>query len=229
MTIESAFEARADVFVDPVTAQGYGAQTFHFGVTNKFEATAIRQAKIADQEIKITFREPASSFRQAIGGSNLMASAQEQPFENLGGRAVILHQESTWHYVGLFTASALWLYYAAYMYRARKRQQRRVEVFDSSLRGDLDRALSQNEFQMAMTRDNAWRGLAPVWVAATLWIVVIFHLKGAVFWGYLLMVAISIGSLAAVLWRKHRVIRKRLVPRQQELESLRAKLADTGR
>jgi hypothetical protein len=66
-------------------------------------------------------------------------------------------------------------------------------------------------------------------VAATLWIVVIFHLKGAVFWGYLLMVAISIGSLAAVLWRKHRVIRKRLVPRQQELESLRAKLADTGR
>jgi len=47
--------------------------------------------------------------------------------------------------------------------------------------------LSQNEFQMAMTRDNAWRGLAPVWVAATLWIVVIFHLKGAVFWGYLLM------------------------------------------
>ena len=92
-----------------------------------------------------------------------MASAQEQPFENLGGRTVILHQESTRHYVGLFTASAFWLYYAAYMYRARKRQQRRVEVFDSSLRGDLDRALSQNEFQMAMTRDNAWRGLAPVW------------------------------------------------------------------
>jgi hypothetical protein len=136
---------------------------------------------------------------------------------------------STWHYVGLFVASALWLYYAAYMYRARKRQQRQVEVFDSSLRGDLDRALSQNEFQIAMTRDNAWRGLAPMWVAATLWMVVLFHLKGAVFWGYLLMVAISIVSLALVVWRKHRSIKQRLVPRQRELESLRAKLADTER
>ena len=136
---------------------------------------------------------------------------------------------SSWHYLGLLAAGGIWLYYAAYMYLARKRQQQRVETFDSSLRGDLDRALSQTEFEMTMIRDNAWRGLAPVWVASTLWMVVLFHLKGASLWGYLLVLAIAIASLVIVLARKQRLITKRYLPRQQELESLRAKLADTGR
>jgi hypothetical protein len=59
--------------------------------------------------------------------------------------------------------------------------------------------------------------------------VVLFHLKGASLWGYLLVLAIAIASLVIVLARKQRLITKRYLPRQQELESLRAKLADTGR
>jgi hypothetical protein len=136
---------------------------------------------------------------------------------------------SPWDFTGLLAAGAIWFYYAAYMYRARKRQQRSVEVFDSSLRGDLDRALSQTEFQIAMMKNISWRGLAPVWVAATLWMVVLFHLKGASLWIYIFMITIAISSLVVVLWRKQRSITNKFLPRQRELESLRAKLADPER
>jgi hypothetical protein len=135
---------------------------------------------------------------------------------------------TSWHYLGLFVAGGLWLYYAVYMYLARKRQLRRIDRFDSSLRGDLDRALSQTEFEMAMIRDNAWLGLAPVWVASTIWMVVLFHLKGASFWTYVLLIAVAIALLVIVLARKQRLIRDRYLPRRRELESLRAKLADTA-
>src|SRR5262249_4214876 len=135
---------------------------------------------------------------------------------------------SGWHYLGLLAAGVVWFYYAAYMYRARKRQQRRVAVFDSSLRGDLDRALSQTKFEMTMLRDNAWRGLVPVWLATTLWVEVLFHLKGATFWTYVVVFAAAIALLAFVLARNQRLIRERYLPRQRELESLRGKLADTA-
>ena len=135
---------------------------------------------------------------------------------------------SAWHYLGLLLASGVWLYYAGYMYVARKRQQRRIELFDSSLRGDLDRALSQTQFEMTMISQNAWRGLVPVWVASTIWMIVLFHLKGASFKTYVVLVAAAIVSLVVVMARKHRLIKERYLPRQQELESLRAKLADPG-
>src|ERR1044071_4797253 len=41
---------------------------------------------------------------------------------------------TNWHYLGLLAASGIWFYYAAYMYRSRKRQQQRIELFNSSLR-----------------------------------------------------------------------------------------------
>jgi hypothetical protein len=63
--------------------------------------------------------------------------------------------------LSLLVAGGIWFYYSAYMYRARKRQQRRVEVFDSTLRGDLDRALSQTDFQITMLRKITWWGLVP--------------------------------------------------------------------
>ncbi len=136
---------------------------------------------------------------------------------------------SSWDYLGLLAAAAIWFYYAAYMLGARKRQQRQVEVFDSTLRGDLDRALSQTEFQIKMIRDNAWRGLAPIWLAAIIWMIVLFHLKGAASWVYLLMIGVSIIALGVVIWKKEALIRGRFLPRQQELESLRAKLTDAAR
>lgn len=65
------------------------------------------------------------------------------------------------------------------MFLARKRQQRRVEVFDSSLRGDVERALAQTDFQIGLARSIVWWGLIPVWLAGALWVATLFHLEAA--------------------------------------------------
>jgi len=137
---------------------------------------------------------------------------------------------SVWDVLALVAAGGIWFYYSAYMYLARKRQQRRVETFDSSLRGNLERALSQTDFQIALARDIVWWGLVPVWLAGALWVVTLLHLKAAPpTWAYVVMAALLIGSLGAVVVRKQRSITNRFEPRKRELESLRAKLADPQR
>jgi hypothetical protein len=137
---------------------------------------------------------------------------------------------SAWDIVALVVAGGIWFYYSAYMYRARKRQQRRVEIFDSSLRGDLERALFQTEFQIALARNIVWWGLVPVWVAGTLWVTTLLHLKAAApVWAYVFMAALIIGSLVVVVIGKQRSIANKFEPRRRELDSLRAKLADPQR
>jgi len=116
------------------------------------------------------------------------------------------------------------------MYLARKRQQRRVETFDSSLRGNLERALSQTDFQIALARDIAWWGMVPVWLAGALWVGTLLQLKAAPpTWAYVVMAALLIGSLGFVVVQKQRSITNRFEPRKRELELLRAKLADPQR
>ena len=137
---------------------------------------------------------------------------------------------SVWDILALVAAGGIWFYYSAYMYLARKRQQRRVETFDSSLRGNLERSLSQTDFQIALARDIVLWGLVPVWLAGALWVVTLLHLKAAPpTWAYVVMAALLIGSLAVVVVRKQRSITTRFEPRKRELESLRAKLADPQR
>ena len=137
---------------------------------------------------------------------------------------------SLWDILALMTAGGIWFYYSAYMYLARKRQLRRVETFDSSLRGNLERALSRTDFQIALARDIVWRGLVPVWLAGALWVVTLLHLKAAPpTWAYVMMATLIVGSLAAVIVRKQGSITNRFEPRKRELESLRAKLADPQR
>ena len=137
---------------------------------------------------------------------------------------------SVWDILALVAAGGIWFYYSAYMYLARKRQLRRVETFDSSLRGNLERSLSQTDFQIALARDIVLWGLVPVWLAGALWVVTLLHLKAAPpVWAYVVMAALLIGSLAVVVVQKQRSITTRFEPRKRELESLRAKLADPQR
>jgi hypothetical protein len=131
-----------------------------------------------------------------------------------------------WHVLALLVAGAIWFYYSAYMYRARQRQQQRVEHFDSSLRGDLDRSLAQTEFQIALAKDIVWRGLVPLWLAGALWVATLFHLLGATRGVWIVMGLAMIGSLLAVVVGKHQSLKNRFEPRRRELESLRTKLAD---
>lgn len=136
---------------------------------------------------------------------------------------------SHWDIMALLVAGGIWLYYSAYMFAARKRQQRRVEMFDSSLRGDLDRALAQTEFQITLARDIVSWGLVPVWIASTLWVATLFHLGAASGATWMLIGSTIVGAFVAVVGCKRRSITNRFEPRQRELESLRAKLADPQR
>ena len=105
-----------------------------------------------------------------------------------------------------------------------------METFDSSLRGNLERALSQTDFQIALARDIVWWGLVPVWLAGALWVGTLLQLKAAPpTWAYVVMAALLIGSLGFVVVQKQRSITNRFEPRKRELELLRAKLADPQR
>ena len=131
-----------------------------------------------------------------------------------------------WDATALLVAGGIWFYYSMYMFLAQRRQRKRVEMFDASLRGDLERAHSQTEFQIAMARNIVWWGLIPVWIATALWVVVLLHLKDLPAWSYLLMGFIVIGALIAVIASKQRSITRRFQPRLRELESLQTKLTD---
>ena len=136
---------------------------------------------------------------------------------------------TSWDTVAFLAAGVIWFYYSGYMFAAQRRQQRRVEVFDSSLRGDLERALSQTEFQIALAKSIVWWGLIPVWVASILWVATLLHLKAASF-GIWVVMGIAIGgSLVAFVRSKQKSIANRFQPRLHELDSLRAKLIDPQR
>jgi hypothetical protein len=133
---------------------------------------------------------------------------------------------SNWDVAALFLAAGIWFYYCAYMNLARTRQQRRLEAFDSSLRGDIDRALAQTDFQVATARNIVWWGLIPAWLAAALWVVTLFHLEAAPAWAYVLLGSIALCAFVVVVTGKQRSITNEFQPRRRELESLRTKLVE---
>jgi hypothetical protein len=134
-----------------------------------------------------------------------------------------------WDVLALLAAGGIWFYYSAYMFLARKRQQERVEIFDSTLRGDLDRALAETQFRIAHARSIVWRGLVPVWIATTLWLAAFYRLLAMPAWSYVFIGATVLGSFVVVVSGKQKSITNRFEPRRRELESLRAKLADPQR
>lgn len=133
---------------------------------------------------------------------------------------------SRWDILALLAAGGIWFYYSAYMFLARKRQERCVQVFDSSLRGDLERAIARTDFQIALARSIVWWGLVPVWVATALWLAVLYRLLAMPAWTYVFIGATVLGSFVVVVSGKQQSITNRFQPRRRELESLRAKLAD---
>jgi hypothetical protein len=151
-----------------------------------------------------------------VGGSTLLASLPRMKAAASG-----------WDILSLVGCGGIWFYYSAYMYRARKRQERQVETFESSLRGDVERAISRTEFQIALAKDILWRGLVPIWLAGTLWVGTLLHLKAdPPGWANWAMATLLIGSLVFVVIRRRQSITDKFEPRRRELHSLRTKLTD---
>lgn len=165
----------------------------------------------------------------AVCGSLMLICAGVLAFADpawLGTRPWMKLAASRWDIFALIAAGGIWLYYSLYMLAARKRQERRVERFDSSLRGDLDRAVGQIDFQIALAKDIVWWGLVPIWIASTLWVATLFHLGNASGSTWVLMGSTVVAAFVAAVACKQRSITNQFEPRRRELESLRAKLIE---
>jgi hypothetical protein len=156
----------------------------------------------------------------------MLALGREDGWRRLLGADV---EASRWDAVTMLLVSGLWLFFAAYQLVSRMRQEQRERRFEPSLRGDLDRTISQAEYRIRMATSIVWWGLLPVWLATLLFINVLVNLvptPPAVL--ILAAIVIPVGFALDILF-KRRPIRTELVPLKREFESLRRTLTDSER
>jgi hypothetical protein len=156
----------------------------------------------------------------------MLALGREDGWRRLLGADV---EASRWDAVTMLLVSGLWLFFAAYQLVSRMRQEQRERRFEPSLRGDLDRTISQAEYRIRMATSIVWWGLLPVWLATLLFINVLVNLvptPPAVL--ILAAFVIPVGFALDILF-KRRPIRTELVPLKREFESLRRTLTDSER
>jgi hypothetical protein len=109
---------------------------------------------------------------------------------------------------------------------ARLRQQKCGETFESSLRGDIDRARAWIEFRIKTAKRLVWWGFLPAGVAAALWVIVLFRLTAAPAWIDVLTGAFMAAAFGVEFSCLQNAIRNRYEPHQRELESLHRKLTE---
>ena len=127
-----------------------------------------------------------------------------------------------WHAVALFVGVACWAQFGLNVYFARRRQKEREARFSESLRDEIDRDLERVEFEIA-TRKHLARGFVPPHVGAFLFNWVIFRATG-VEWMMIPLVAVMVAGFLFELRCQRRLVRNKLIPRKEELETLRDKL-----
>jgi len=156
----------------------------------------------------------------------MLAFGHEDRWRRLFGADV---EVSRWDAATLLVASGLWLFFATYQLVSRRRQEQRERRFDPSLRGDLDRTISQTDYRIRMATSVVWWGLLPVWLATVLFVYVLFNLVStppAVL--ILAAIVVPVGFALDVLF-KRRPMRTELLPLKEEFESLRRRLTESER
>jgi hypothetical protein len=139
---------------------------------------------------------------------------------------------SHWDLAALLSAGGIWLYFAFYLNRARLRLQRCGETFESSLRGDIDRALARVAFQIKIAKGIVWWGFIPAYAAVTFWVLVVFRLSAGpgktdlLNASYVLAGSVMVAAFMMDVSCRQRAIRERYEPHRRELESLHRKLAN---
>lgn len=132
-----------------------------------------------------------------------------------------------WDAAALVVISGLWLFFAGYQLVSRRRQEQRERRFHPSLRGDLDRMISQTDYRIRMATSVVWWGLLPVWLATVLLVQVLFRLVSTppAVW-ILVAIVVPVGFALDVLF-KRRLMRAEFLRLKQEFVSLRRKLTDS--
>jgi len=71
-----------------------------------------------------------------------------------------------------------------------------------------------------------WRDVISIWIASGLWVLVLFHLKGAPISAHASTGLLLLAALALTVGYYRRSVPNRFRPARRELEALRTKLAD---
>ena len=185
--------------------------------------------RLDDERRKTAVRHAVESVGNGLAGLATVAAAACLAWGDpawLANVAWLKAPVSAWDAAALFLAGVAWLFCAAYLWRARRRQIQREDNLAQSIRGDLERALGHIDFQIRIARGIVWWGLIPAWFAAGLFVLVLFHLRQTPAWGYWVIVLLMVGTFTMIQWWQHYAIRKIYEPRRRELESLRAKLVN---
>ncbi len=131
-------------------------------------------------------------------------------------------QLGTWDAVALFVGVTCWAQFGLNVYIGRSKQKERESQFSETLRDEIDRDIERVDFEIA-ARKHLVRGFVPPYAGAFLFNWVIFRASG-VEWMMIPMVVFMIGAFLFELSSQRRLVANKLIPRKEELETLRNKL-----
>lgn len=152
----------------------------------------------------------------AIRGEGLLVSAKNGPLPLAAGIVC--------------AGGAVFLFSPIYMLVGRKRQRQLESKFESSLRGDLNRALSQVDYQIGLAKSAAWWAFLPAFVSTVLFMYAVSLLSAASWTRFLLVMGLFLPPVyGCTYWLHRKAIRCKLLPRKRDLESLRDTLDPSDR
>ena len=127
----------------------------------------------------------------------------------------------------LFAGAALFLLTPVTLSVGRLRQRHRERAFDESLRGRMNRALSQVQYQIALTKKVVWWGILPTFGggAVSLYAVALLQ-SGSRTEVFTIIGYVLPPVFLLAYWCNQRIVKKSYIPRQQDLETLRDKLTE---
>lgn len=114
-----------------------------------------------------------------------------------------------------FVDAAIWLVITTYLLIGRVRRRRRDHGFDDSVRGDLDKAIAQIDYQIRRLRSFLWWFIVPIGIGAATSLAVLHDSKPL--WVWPLVVA----ALLTAWWSMRRDLIQHQLPKKRELEALR--------
>lgn len=128
-----------------------------------------------------------------------------------------------WDVLALFVGAGCWVHFAASVYFGRKRHRNRKRESTSSLRGEIERDLENVEYEIN-SRKHLIRGFIPPYVGMILVISVLFRAANVPALGMVFFLCMMIAGLVFETNSQKRLVTKKLIPRKEELESIKEKL-----
>lgn len=129
-----------------------------------------------------------------------------------------------WDTIALFSGAACWLYFAGSIFVRRRKQEQNEPKHSRNLREEIERDIHRVDGEI-QGRKNVRLAFIPPHIGGFLFIWVFFKTMGIPPWGVLPYLVIAIIGFVFESRCQDQLVERELIPRKQELESLRNKLA----